>query len=142
MEREAVAFEEEAEKFSRRHGVERKCAGPNGSGCPESVSDPFILDVAHIGGGGSAERKSLKEFNRTHGGPVPNERPGGFVYLRMLNWAEERGYVPRARLGWQCPNCNQRETRAQVIAARRSAHERAIEEVRIASASKEAPASP
>jgi hypothetical protein len=121
IEREAREFEEAADEFSRRRGIERKCVGPNGRGCPDHVSDPLILDVAHIGGGGAKERETLKLFVRDHGGRVPNEHPGGRVYLQMLLWAEDRGYEPAARLGWQCPNCNQRERRAKIIEARRAA---------------------
>jgi hypothetical protein len=119
--RDALEFERLADEFSARRGVQRVCIGPGGNGCPDHVVDPYILDVGHIGGGGSAEKKALKAFNREHGGPVPNKHPGGLVYLRMLQWAEERGYQPGVPLGWQCPNCNQREARAKTIKARRDA---------------------
>lgn len=119
--RDALEFEELADEFSRRRGVERVCVGPDGKGCPDHVIDPFILDVAHISGGGSKEKRALKAFYRTRGRSAPKEHPGGLDYLRMLKWAEERGYKPAVPLGWQCPNCNQREARAKIIEARRAA---------------------
>lgn len=117
----ALEFEQLADEFSRRRGVERVCVGPDGKGCPDHVVDPFILDIGHIGGGGSKEREALKAFNRAHGGPVPNKKPGGLAYLRMHLWAEDHGYKPGVPLGWQCPNCNQREARAKIMEARRAA---------------------
>jgi hypothetical protein len=123
LEREAREFELAAEDFSRRHDLKRTCVGPNEAGCPERVSDPTILEVAHIGGGGKEEREALMQFARRNGIRVPNNHPGGRVYLMMLNQAEAIGYRPMARLAWQCPNCNQREQRAKVIAARRAVRE-------------------
>jgi hypothetical protein len=118
--KEALKFEEAADEFSLGRGLKRVCVGPNGRGCPEKITDPVILEVAHIGGGGKSEREALKKFYREHELRVPNKRPGGRVYLQMLKVAEDLGYQPNARLDWQCPNCNQREARAGTYEARRA----------------------
>lgn len=118
--RDALEFERLANEFSRRRGIRRECMGPHGQGCPDHVVDPLILDVGHIGGGGSKEKQALKAFYRKKGKPVPKNHPGGLDYLRMLLWAEDHGYKPAVQLGWQCPNCNQREARAKLIEARRA----------------------
>lgn len=115
---EARLFERAAERFSRNHRLKRVCVGPNRKGCPEHVKDPVILEVGHIGGGGTEERRRLKEFVRSHGGRVPNENHGGRVYLEMLDWAERQGYHLGVELDWQCPNCNQREIRWKTFGAR------------------------
>jgi hypothetical protein len=120
LEREAWEFEKAAEEFSLRHKLKRECVGPNGMGCPESLRDPTILQVAHLGGGGREERGALKQFAARKSLKVPNGNPGGRAYLLLLNQAESMGYKPIARLAWQCPNCNQREQLARVIAARRA----------------------
>jgi hypothetical protein len=123
LEREALEFELAAGVFSRRHKLKRVCVGPNETGCPERITDPTILEVGHIGGGGGKEREAVKKFAFANRIRVRNKRPGGRVYLMLLNEAEAAGYKPDTRFGWQCANCNKREHLAKTIAARRAVRE-------------------
>ena len=117
--KEAIGSSEPPTSLSAQ-GAQKGVRRPRGKGLPREHHGSVILDVAHIGGGGAADKAALKEFYKSHDMRVPNEHIGGRVYLEMLNTAEDLGFVSGARLGWQCPNCNQREARAVNYEARRA----------------------